>query len=256
MDLNFSKTARECKNRRFYQFAGARGILPFGLRAPAFFSRAQKAGDVEIVRRVVIMFFSKTGGLLKADLIYNLRMIKALRFDSIELVLIDEENAAAARSMFEGFPDSDYMLSEINESYLPEFDESQRRTKYGFYSLLNGELAGLSLLGIDCWKTSRGYTGADTLIHMRGRGVAPRSKPHLFYLAFELLGLNRLETGCFVSNAASKKSIEKTAGFQFEGIRRESGVNDDGEFEDELFYGILRRDWLGLYDKTQIEVVY
>ncbi|HYO06222.1 MAG TPA: GNAT family protein [Phototrophicaceae bacterium] len=183
-------------------------------------------------------------------------MFKALYSDSITLYLINENNAAEVCSMFEGFPDSGYMLSEINESYLPEFDEKGRRTKYGFYSLLNDELAGLSLLGIDCWKTSRGYTGADTLAHMRGKGVAPRSKPHLFYLAFEILKLNRLETGCFVSNVASKKSIEKTAGFQFEGIRRESGINEQGDFEDELFYGILRRDWLELYDKTQIKVLY
>lgn len=183
-------------------------------------------------------------------------MFKALYSDSITLYLINEENTAEVCSMFEGFPDSDYMLSEINESYLPEFDEKGRRTKYGFYSLLNDELAGLSLLGIDCWKNSRGYTGADTLAHMRGKGVAPRSKPHLFYLAFEILKLNRLETGCFVSNVSSKKSIEKTAGFQFEGIRRESGINEQGDFEDELFYGILRRDWSELYDKTQIKVLY
>ena len=182
-------------------------------------------------------------------------MFKALYSDSISLYLINEENAAEVRLMFQGFPDSDYMLSEIDESYLPEFDETGKRTKYGFYSLLNGELAGLSLLGIDCWKTSRGYTGADTLTHMRGQGVAPRSKPHLFYLAFEILGLNRLETGCFVSNNSSKKSIEKTEGFQFEGIRRESGINEQGIFEDELFYGILSRDWLELYDKTQIKLV-
>lgn len=181
-------------------------------------------------------------------------MFKALYSDSITLYLINEDNAAEVRTMFRGFPDSDYMLSEIEESYLPEFDEAGKRTKYGFYSLLNGELAGLSLLGVDCWKNSKGYTGADTLTHMRGKGVAPRSKPHLFYLAFEILKLNRLETGCFVSNLSSKKSIEKTVGFQFEGIRRESGLNEQDEFEDELFYGILRRDWLKLYDKTDIEV--
>ena len=182
-------------------------------------------------------------------------MFKALHSDSITLCLINEDNAAEVCSMFVRFPDSDYMLSEINESYLPEFDETGKRTKYGFYSLLNGELAGLSLLGIDCWKNKRGYTGADTLIHMRGKGVAPRSKPHLFYLAFEILGLNRIETGCFVSNFASKKSIEKTVGFKFEGIKRESGINEQGEFENELFYGILRSDWIKLYDKTKIGVV-
>jgi RimJ/RimL family protein N-acetyltransferase len=182
-------------------------------------------------------------------------MFKALHSDSITLYLINDDNASEVCTMFEGFPDSDYMLSEIKESYLPESDKAGRRTKYGFYSLLNGELGGLSLLGIDCWKTSRGYTGADTLTHMRGKGIASRSKPHLFYLAFEILKLNRLETGCFVSNLSSQKSIEKTAGFRFEGIKRESGINESGKFEDELFYGILRQDWLEIYDKTRIEVI-
>ncbi len=91
---------------------------------------------------------------------------------------------------------------------------------------------------------------------MCGKGVAPRSKPHLFYLAFEILGLNRIETGCFVSNIASKKSIEKTAGFEFEGTTRQSGLNDNGEFEDEYRYAILRQDWVKLYDKTRIDVIY
>ena len=127
--------------------------------------------------------------------------------------------------------------------------------RYGFYALLGDELAGLSLLDIDSWETSTASTGADTLPHMRGRGVAPRSKPHLFYLAFEILKLNRVETGCFVSNLSSRRSIEKTAGFRFEGCKRESGLNDRGEFEDELFYAILRRDWEALYDKTQIVVL-
>jgi ribosomal-protein-serine acetyltransferase len=181
-------------------------------------------------------------------------MFRALRADSITLYLINEENLADVRSMFQGFPDSDYMLKELEKSYVPRFTEGVR-TKYGFYAVFENELAGLSLLGISSWKDRRGYTGADTLLHRRGRGVAPRSKPHLFYLAFEILGLNRVETGCFVSNLASKRSIEKTAGFQLEGVLREHGLNPQGEFEDECRYAILRRDWLKLYDRSQVEVI-
>jgi ribosomal-protein-serine acetyltransferase len=181
-------------------------------------------------------------------------MFKALQADSIILHLINEENLADVRSMFQGFRDSDYLLGELEKSYVPQYREGER-TKYGFYALLDNQLAGLSLLGVSSWKDRRGYTGADTLAHMRGRGVAPRSKPHLFYLAFEMLGLNRVETGCFVSNLASKRSIEKTTGFQFEGVLREYGLNEQGEFEDEYRYAILRRDWLSLYDKSRIEVI-
>lgn len=181
-------------------------------------------------------------------------MFKAIFSDSITLYLINEANVAEVHSLFQGFPDSDDMLRELKESYLPAFKEGIR-TNYGFYAMLGDELAGLSLLGISSLKDRRGYTGADTLLHMRGRGVAPRSKPHLFYLAFEILGLNRIETGCYVSNLASKRSIEKTAGFQFEGILREYGLNPQGEFEDEYRYAILRRDWLKLYDKSLIKVI-
>ena len=183
-----------------------------------------------------------------------MNMFKALSSDSITLYLIDEENLPEVCSMFQGFPDSGYMLKELEESYRPEFEDGAR-VKYGFYSTLGGELAGLSLLGVGSRKDRRGYTGADTLSHMRGRGVAPRSKPHLFYLAFEVLGLNRVETGCYVSNTSSRRSIEKTAGFELEGVMREYGLNPRGGFEDEYRYAILRRDWLKLYDKSRVELI-
>src|ERR1700730_6172924 len=107
--------------------------------------------------------------------------------------------------------------------------------------MLGNDLAGLSLLGISSWEHRRGYTGADTLMHMRGRGVAPGSKPDLFYLGFVVLELNRIETDCSPSNVASRRSIEKTTGFVFEGILRENVRTPSGTFEDDLRYAILRR---------------
>jgi RimJ/RimL family protein N-acetyltransferase len=181
-------------------------------------------------------------------------MFKALRAGSITLHLINEDNLAEVSTLFQGRPDSPAMLTELFASYLPRY-EGGRRTNFGFYSLLGDELAGMILLTVDSWPERAGSTGADVFQHMRGRGVTPGSKPHLFYLAFELLELNRVATGCRVSNLASKRSLEKTVGLQLEGIMRESGVNDDGAFEDEYLYAILRRDWLALYDKTQVQVL-
>ena len=181
-------------------------------------------------------------------------IIKGLYSDSITLFLINENNADEVRAMLHGFSDSEEMIRELDENYLPEYEKGER-LKYGFYTLLENELAGMSLLGIDSFKEKKGYTGADTFLHMRGKGVAPRSKPHLFYFGFELLGLNRLATGCLISNHASKRSIEKTPGFIFEGVSRESGINDQGEFEDEYLYAILRRDWLALYGNTKIKII-
>lgn len=181
-------------------------------------------------------------------------MFKALYSDDITLHLINEDNLADIFALFQGFPDSREMLDELFRNYLPRYEQG-RRTNFGFYSMLGSELAGMVLLTVDSWEERTGSTGADVFRHMRGRGVAPRSKPHLFYLAFELLGLNRVATGCRVSNLASKRSLEKTVGLQFEGVMRESGVNEQGEFEDELLYAILRRDWQQLYDPGRVHAL-
>lgn len=179
---------------------------------------------------------------------------KALQTDFITLHLISESNLPEVYSMLGGWPDSETMRLELMENYLPRYEKGQR-TGYGFYAMQEGEIAGMSLLVVDDPGLRKGFTGADTFMHMRGRGVAPGSKPHLLYLAFEMLGLHRVETGCLVSNTASKKSIEKTPGFQLEGVMRKSGLNDDGEFEDEYFYAMLESDWARLYDKTAVNVI-
>jgi len=106
-------------------------------------------------------------------------MFKTIYSDLITLHLITEENLGEARSMFEGFSDSDYMLAEFDESYLPKIEDG-KVSRYSFYAVLENDLAGLTLLDVDDWKTLTGSTGADVLLHMRGKGVAPRSKPHLF----------------------------------------------------------------------------
>ena len=180
---------------------------------------------------------------------------RAIRCGHIILHAITDDNADEVRGMFAGFADSEVMLREIEASYLPRFDAESRTLKIGFYATLDGELAGASLLGVSSWEHLRGYTGADTLMHMRGRGVAPGSKPHLFYVGFHLLGLNRIETGCLVSNLSSKRSIEKTPGFRLEGVLRSYARNSRGEFEDEYRYAILRGDWQKLYDPAAVEVI-
>jgi hypothetical protein len=179
----------------------------------------------------------------------------ALRQGAITLHRITASNLPLTRALFTGFADSSYLLQEIATSYRPEYDTEGRQTLYGFYSTLYDTLAGASMLGISSWREARGFTGADTLLHMRGRGVAPQSKPLLLYLGFELLSLHRIETGCFVSNLASRRSIEKTPGMCFEGTLRQYARNARGEFEDEHRFAILKQDWLRSYDRSTIEVV-
>ena len=98
---------------------------------------------------------------------------KAIQSGPLTLMLIDDGNFEAVQGQFRQFPDCDYYVVEIAKSYRPQYDQAKRRTKYGFYTLFNNEIAGLSLLGISSWDCRRGYTGADTLPHMKGRGIAP-----------------------------------------------------------------------------------
>lgn len=181
--------------------------------------------------------------------------LSALRFGPLTLHRIREENLAYVRRLFGGFADAAYMLQELDTCYRPEHDREQRQTLFGFYTTYYDTLAGMSLLGIASWVDARGYTGADTLAHMRGRGVAPASKAPLFYLGFELLGLHRIETGCLVSNPSSRRSLEKTRGLRFEGTLRGYARNTAGALEDEHRFAILKDDWRLLYEKEEIHVV-
>jgi ribosomal-protein-serine acetyltransferase len=180
---------------------------------------------------------------------------RALRAGEVTLHRISEDNLAEVLALFAGYPDSPYMLSELEQNYRPEYDEQRRQTVYGFYTMVRGELAGASLLGISSFAEARGFTGADTFVHMRGLGVAPASKPALYHLGFALLGLNRIETGCFVSNVASRRSLEKTPGLFYEGTLRQYARNAAGVFEDELRYAIVRSDWIALYRKARVDVL-
>lgn len=180
----------------------------------------------------------------------------ALRDNTITLHLITPDNLATVLAQVQPYEESEYFTHEVSTHYVPRYDAHGRRNRWGFYATMDGELMGFSLLGVSSWEDKRGYTGADTLPHQRGKRIAPASKPHLFYLAFHLLGLNRIETGCFVRNESSRRSIEKTPGFVFEGILRQFAWDRvTGRFEDELRYSILREEWARLYQADAIEII-
>jgi len=179
----------------------------------------------------------------------------ALRSGPITLFPIDSWNIRNAMDMVCRFADRKVLREEIARSYAPAFNAKGIRTKWGFYTRLDGVIAGLSLLGISSKSATVGYTGADTLSHMRGQGVAPGSKAALFYLGFELLNLKRIETGCNPANEASKRSIEKTPGFEFIGVFPSEHPNEKGEIEEENRYAIKRADWKRLYADVKVEVL-
>lgn len=217
--------------------------------------RAHAALGFEEVERIVQ--FRKVLGSLDqpADAGRAPLGFRALRVAGLTLRLIEPQMLPELLAAVAGDADAEDLEYELRNSYQPEFDAEGRRMKYGFAAERDGVVVGFSLLGVDDWDEALGYTGADTLAAFRGQGIAPACKPALFRVGFELLGLNRIETGCTLSNTSSRRSIEKTPGFVYEGIQRERERLPDGTFEDVHFYAILRRDWEALYDPAEVEII-
>ena len=74
-----------------------------------------------------------------------------------------------------------------------------------------------------------------------GKGYMHEALHALVSHAFEALELRRLEADVDPRNAASIRTLERL-GFQREGFLRERW-HVNGEIQDALFYGLLRREW-------------
>jgi len=76
-----------------------------------------------------------------------------------------------------------------------------------------------------------------------GQGYMSEALMGMLRYAFEVLDLNRLEADVDPRNAASIKTLERL-GFKREGFLRERW-QVGSEIQDALFYGLLRREWVG-----------
>ncbi|HEY0764683.1 MAG TPA: GNAT family N-acetyltransferase [Pyrinomonadaceae bacterium] len=75
-----------------------------------------------------------------------------------------------------------------------------------------------------------------------GKGLMNEALQALVSHAFEAMQLRRLEADVDPRNDASIRTLERL-GFQREGYLRERW-HVNGEIQDALFYGLLRREWL------------
>jgi ribosomal-protein-alanine N-acetyltransferase len=73
------------------------------------------------------------------------------------------------------------------------------------------------------------------------RGYMREALQALLTYAFEVLDLRRIEADVDPRNTASIQTLERL-GFQREGFLRERW-EVDGEIQDALFYGLIRREW-------------
>jgi RimJ/RimL family protein N-acetyltransferase len=130
--------------------------------------------------------------------------------------VIDETIALAqARSLFH-FGVADRELDRIiGHATLFNWDQAQRRAEIG-YSIRR-----------DLW----------------GQGFGSEAVTTLIAFGFERLDLRRIEADADPRNAASIRLLEKL-GFVREGYLRERW-EIDGEIQDAVYFGLLRREWRG-----------
>ena len=82
-----------------------------------------------------------------------------------------------------------------------------------------------------------------------GKGYMNEALRALVGHAFDVMNLRRLEADVDPRNGASIRTLERL-GFQREGFLRERW-HVNGEIQDAIFYGLLRREWESLPQKAQ-----
>ena len=85
-----------------------------------------------------------------------------------------------------------------------------------------------------------------------GKGYMNEALRALVSHAFDVMNLRRLEADVDPRNTASIRTLERL-GFQREGFLRERW-HVNGEIQDAIFYGLLRREWETLPQKAQMKI--
>ena len=121
-------------------------------------------------------------------------------------------------------------------------NESETMFKWGLALRDSNTVIGTTTLfnlNLDNGRAELGYA----LSHAHwGKGYMNEGLKALVSHAFEVMELRRLEADVDPRNAASIRTLERL-GFQREGFLRERW-HVNGEIQDALFYGLLRREWL------------
>jgi [ribosomal protein S5]-alanine N-acetyltransferase len=121
-------------------------------------------------------------------------------------------------------------------------NERETMFKWGIALRDSGKVIGTATLFNLSLENGRAELGYAMAHAYWGKGYMNEALKALVSHAFEVLKLRRLEADVDPRNAASIRSLERL-GFQREGFLRERW-HVNGEIQDALFYGLLRREFL------------
>lgn len=104
-----------------------------------------------------------------------------------------------------------------------------------------GQLAGTIGLSVNPLDNG-GEIGYWLAERHEGRGLVTRASAALIDVAFDRLGLHRVQIRAAVPNERSRAVAERL-GLTREGVLREQGLTGVGTYEDMVVYGVLDREW-------------
>ncbi len=128
------------------------------------------------------------------------------------------------------------LLEEIHEGF-----QQQRMLKWGIARLSDNEVIGTATLFNLNFDNGRAEIGYSLDRAQWGNGYVNEALKALIGYAFATLDLRRIEADVDPRNGPSIRTLERL-GFQREGYLRERW-HVNGEVQDSLFYGLLRREW-------------
>lgn len=158
------------------------------------------------------------------------------------------DNATIIYDIFSGdmknlrfwMPNGDYKNAEDVFMNLKRREKSVRQYMYGIYK--NKELLGEIGLSDSSPMNKSGYVGYWLKKSARGAGIINKLLPRIEQLAFEDLGMHKLNLECDAKNIASRKIAEKN-GYTLDGIMRDACMWPDGTFHDECRYSKLKSEF-------------
>jgi RimJ/RimL family protein N-acetyltransferase len=136
------------------------------------------------------------------------------------------------------------------------FSEREAGRAYPFAVLLEGtgEIVGSTRFADIRWQhrnAELGYTWFRPDMHRTGINV--ESKLLMLVLAFETVGLNRVQIHTDARNVRSQRAIEALGALR-EGILRRHMVGKDGFVRDTVVYSIVDREWAAVKRHLQARI--
>jgi RimJ/RimL family protein N-acetyltransferase len=166
-----------------------------------------------------------------------------------------------ADDVFEYASDAEWAKYQVNipqpftrneaQEFVTRFANPQQWSEVAMFAMVrHNKVIGQVYLNAPDLVNERAEIGYMLLRSLWGQGLATEATQAVIDWSFQTLNLNKIFATCDIRNTGSWRVMEKL-GMTREGLLR-NHFKWQGEFRDEYYYGILRKEWDKKYKHTQI----